>query len=47
MKKVLSENPFAFVVGEKDLEGRIDVNYYKPEYTEMVLKLRKIGRAHV
>lgn len=41
MKKVLSENPFAFVVGEKDLEGRIDVNYYKPEYTEMVLKLRK------
>lgn len=40
MKRILSETPLSFIVDASNLEGRIDVNYYKPEYREVLEKLR-------
>lgn len=41
METVLSEQPPAFVIGRKRIEGRIDVAYYKPEYMQVVKRLRE------
>ena len=40
MKTLLRENPLGFVIGRKSIEGRFDVNYYKPEYRELIKKLK-------
>ena len=39
MRSLLCEDPLGFAIGRKTLEGRFDVNYYKPEYRELVRKL--------
>ena len=39
MRTLLRKNPLGFVIGRKNIEGRFDVNYYKPEYRELIKKL--------
>jgi type I restriction enzyme S subunit len=36
MRTVLCRDPLGFVIGQKTIEGRLDVDYYKPEYREVV-----------
>ena len=40
MRTLLCKNPLGFVIGRKSIEGRFDVNYYKPEYRELIKKLK-------
>lgn len=40
MRTLLCKNPLGFVIGRKKIEGRFDVNYYKPEYRELLKKLK-------
>jgi len=39
MRTLLCKNPLGFVIGRKSIEGRFDVNYYKPGYRELIKKL--------
>lgn len=39
MRTLLCKNPLGFVIGRKTVEGRFDVNYYKPEYMELIERL--------
>jgi type I restriction enzyme M protein len=41
METILCKDTIAFVIGKKDIEGRFDVNYYKPKYREIIKKLKK------
>jgi len=40
MNSILSESPLTFIVERKTIDGRSDVNYYKPEYMEIIKKLK-------
>lgn len=40
MRILLHEEILAFVIEKKDIDRRFDVNYYKPEYREIIERLR-------
>lgn len=40
MKTTLSDNPLVFMLPRNTLKGRMDVNYYKPEFRETDKRLR-------
>lgn len=40
MRTHFNEDTLSFIVERKQIEGRFDVNYYKPEYREIVKKLK-------
>lgn len=39
MKTLLCKKPLAFITGKDNIEGRFDVNYYKPKYREIITRL--------
>lgn len=38
---ILNRNPLVFSIGYNDLEDRFDVNYYKPEYIDIINRVKK------